>query len=237
VRENPSYALEDQGEIRRLVDENPWATIVSGTGAGLVASHYPVMLDPDRDDLVLLTHVGRPDERIHGLGERDGAAGEVLVIVQGPHGYVSPGWYDADPAVPTWNHVSAHLTCRVEILSPEENLRVLGRLVDRFEDRMPAPRRMEGTAADAAYAARISAGTVGVRLVVTRFVAKAKLSQGKPPHVVERVLHELEHGAEYPNPALAAEMRRAAARAGGAPATGVPADAASARPATAASPK
>jgi transcriptional regulator len=213
VRENPSYALEDVGEIRRLVAENPWATIVSGTGAGLVASHYPVLLDPDRDDLTLLTHVGRPDERIHELGHRDGADGEVLVIVQGPHGYVSPGWYDADPAVPTWNHVSAHLTCRVEILSPEENLRVLGQLVDHFEDRMPEPRRIQGTTPDAAYAARISAGTVGLRLVATRSVAKAKLSQDKPPHVVERVLRELEHGAEYPNPALAAEMRRAAARA------------------------
>jgi transcriptional regulator len=210
VRENPSFALEDVGEIRRLVAENPWATIVSGTGAGLVASHYPVLLDPARDDLTLLTHVGRPDERIHELG-----AADVLVIVQGPHGYVSPGWYDADPAVPTWNHVSAHLTCRVEILAPEENLRVLGQLVDRFEDRMPEPRRMQGTLADAAYAARISAGTVGLRLTATRFVAKAKLSQNKPAHVVERVLHELEHGAEYPNPALAAEMRRAAARAGG----------------------
>ncbi len=164
MRENPPFALEDVAEIRRLVDGNPWATIVSGTGAGLVASHYPVLLDPDRDDLTLLTHVGRPDERIHELGQRDGADGEVLVIVQGPHGYVSPGWYDADPAVPTWNHISAHLTCRVEILSAEENLRVLGQLVDRFEDRMPEPRRMEGTAADAAYAARISAGTVGLRL-------------------------------------------------------------------------
>lgn len=215
MRENPSYALEDVAEIRRLVDENPWATIVSGTGAGLVASHYPVLLDPARDDLTLLTHVGRPDERIHELGQRDAADGEVLVIVQGPHGYVSPGWYDADPAVPTWNHTSAHLTCRVEILSPEENLRVLGQLVDRFEDRMPEPRRMEGTAADAAYAARISAGTVGLRLVVTRFVAKAKLSQDKPAHVVERVLDALEHGAEYTNPALAAEMRRARARAEG----------------------
>jgi transcriptional regulator len=208
VRENPSFALEDVGEIRRLVTENPWATLVSGTGAGLVASHYPVLLDPARDDLTLLTHVGRPDERIHELG-----TAEVLVIVQGPHGYVSPGWYDADPAVPTWNHVSAHLTCRVEVLGPEENLRVLGQLVDRFEDRMPEPRRMAGTAEDAAYAARISAGTVGLRLHATRVVAKAKLSQNKPPHVVERVLHELEHGAEYPNPALAAEMRHAAARA------------------------
>jgi transcriptional regulator len=223
VRGNPSYALEDEGEVRRLVAENPWVTIVSGTGAGLVASHYPVLLDPDRDDLALLTHLGRPDERIHELGQRDGADGEVLVIVQGPHGYVSPGWYDAHPAVPTWNHISAHLTCRVEILSAEENLRVLGQLVDRFEDRMPQPRRIAGTAPDAAYAARISAGTVGVRLVVTRFVAKAKLSQDKPPHVVERVLHELEHGAEYPDPALAAEMRHAAARAASAsPAAAAP---------------
>ncbi len=65
--------------------------------------------------------------RLHGLGES-----EVLVIVQGPHGYISPSWY-AEPAVPTWNFVSAHLSGVPEILTTEENLRVLERLVDHFE--------------------------------------------------------------------------------------------------------
>ena len=74
---------------------------------------------------------------------------------------------------------------------------------------MPEPRLMEGTPANAAYAARISSGTVGFRLTPTKVVAKRKLSQNRPAETVERIIDQLENGPEYTNPALAAEMRRA----------------------------
>ncbi|BDZ46496.1 FMN-binding negative transcriptional regulator [Naasia aerilata] len=204
MRQNPSFTLQDPAELKRLVRENPWVTLVSATPEGMVASHYPVILDEEREELTLLSHVGRPDELLHGLGER-----EVLVIVQGPHGYISPGWYDANPAVPTWNFVVAHLYGVPEILSPEENYRVLGRLVDAFEDALPEPRRMEGDPADAAYAQRISSGTVGFRLTPTRVVAKSKLSQNKPEAVVDTIIEQLEGDGPYAQPQLAGEMRRA----------------------------
>lgn len=207
MRQNPSFVLSDVDEIKRLVRENPWVTMVSNTDAGLVASHYPVILDESSDDLVLLSHVGRPDEQLHELG-----AHELLVIVQGPHGYISPGWYDAKPAVPTWNFVVAHLYGTPELLSDEENLGVLAALVDHFEDRMPEPRRMNGTPENAQYAARIVGGTVGFRLPVTRMVAKSKLSQNRPAETVDRIITELDGDGPYASPALAAEMQRVHAR-------------------------
>jgi len=204
VRQNPSFSLADHEAIKQLVRENPWATLVSSTSAGLVASHYPVVVDESAERLSILTHLGRPDDLVHELGE-----GELLVIVQGPHGYVSPGWYDADPAVPTWNFVTAHLRGVPEILSAEENLRVLEALVDHFEDRMPEPRRMRGTPVDEAFAERIQAGTVGLRLTPTSVTGKAKLSQNKPAHVVATVIEQLEGDGPYAQPALAAAMRAA----------------------------
>ena len=87
-------------------------------------------------------------------------------------------------------------------------LRVLERLVDHFEERMPEPRRLFGTEADAAYAARIVAGTVGFRLRVRRLTAKSKLSQNKPAETVARILVELDGDGPFASPALAAEMRR-----------------------------
>jgi transcriptional regulator len=203
MRHTPHFVLSDVDEVKRLVRENPWATIVSSTAAGIVASHYPVVLedDPaDPDAIVLVSHVGRPDERSHELGEH-----EVMVIVQGPHGYVSPAWYPAEQIVPTWNHVTAHLWGTPEILSAEENYRVLGELVDHFEAVMPEPVSLE---LDEEGARRMALGTVGIRLRVGRFDARAKLSQNKAPEVVDRIVAELEHGEHYAQPALAAEMRR-----------------------------
>jgi transcriptional regulator len=216
VRRTPHFLLEDADEVKRLIRENPWGTFVSSTSNGLVASHYPILLeeptgpepvegltglsDRDADGITIVSHVGRPDEEAHELGRH-----ELLLIVQGPHGYISPGWYDQGDIIPTWNHITAHLYGVPELLSEEENLAVLSRLVDEFESRMPEPRSLELAPE---YSARVARGTVGLRLRVTRFDARAKLSQNKAPHVRRRVLEGLESDGPYASLALAAEMRR-----------------------------
>ena len=203
MRHTPHFVQSDVDEVKRLIREHPWATIVASTAQGIVASHYPVVLEDDPADptaILLVSHVGRPDERSLELG-----TAEVMVVVQGPHGYVSPGWYPAEQIVPTWNHVTAHLWGTPEILSDDENFRVLGELVDHFERVMPEPSSLT---LDEEGSRRVAKGTVGIRLRVTRFDARAKLSQNKAAEVVDRIVHELEHGEHYAQPALAAEMRR-----------------------------
>lgn len=201
MRSTPHFLLNDVHEVKRLIQENPWATIVSSTPGGLVASHYPVVLEDDTGDSIsLVSHVGRPDEKAHELGLH-----EVLVIIQGPHGYISPSWYPEGDIVPTWNHVTAHLWGTPEILSDEENFRVLEQLVDLFESGVAEPRSLR---LDEQGARRIARGTVGLRLRVTRFDARAKLSQNRPQDVVSGIIEHLETGTDYANPSLAMEMRR-----------------------------
>ena len=202
MRHTTEYVQGDVEAVRALVREHPWATVVSFVpGRGLVSSHYPVLLEEDEDGIVLLSHVGRPDERLHELGQH-----EAMVIVYGPQGYVSPSWYDTSPAVPTWNFAVAHLYGVPELLSDEENLQVLDRLVAHFERVLPEPYLMNGTIANSEYAARIVHGTVGFRLRVTRFEAKEKMSQDKPAEVVERVVTALGEPGPYQNVTLAARM-------------------------------
>jgi len=204
MRQNPSFTLAETDAIKRLIRENPWGIMVSDTSSGLVASHYPMLVDETREEISIVSHVGRPDEELHELGRH-----EILVIIQGPNGYVSPGWYDpAKPEVPTWNFVTAHLSGVPEILSDEENWRVLGALVDHFENRMPSPHRMAGTPENEAYARRTMAGTVGFRLTPTKIVAKNKMSQNRPAETVDRIVDELSGDGPYASSALAAEMRR-----------------------------
>ncbi|MFT4188583.1 MAG: FMN-binding negative transcriptional regulator [Aeromicrobium sp.] len=196
MRWTPRYLMTDTAEVKRLVRRHPWATFVSWTANGLVASHYPALVDETADGLVLLTHFGRPDEVAHEAGER-----EMLVIVQGPHDYVSSSWYETGDLAPTWNHVTAHLYGVPKVLSGEETYALLSDLTDRFERDRPGGRSL---AEDEAYARRIAKGAVGLRIPVTRFDARAKLSQNKAPEVRERITSHLDTG----NPALAAEMRR-----------------------------
>ncbi|WP_336648059.1 FMN-binding negative transcriptional regulator [Microbacterium sp. MMO-10] len=204
MRQNPSFAMTDVAELRRIIAANPWATLVGRDENGMTASHYAVLLDPDRDDLTVVGHVGRPDDIVLGLG-----AQELLVVFQGPHGYISPGWYGDVAAVPTWNYVAVHLSGTPELLDAEENLRVLDHLVDHFESRLADPRGMWAPPNDAAFLRRLEAGTIGFRLTPTRVAAKRKLSQNKPDEVIENVILELSGDGVYAEPRLAAEMRRA----------------------------
>lgn len=198
MRPNPAFEVTDPAVVRELVRTNPWATLVSRND-GLVASHYPVLLDEGTEDLTLLTHVGRPDEELHGFG-----AEEVLCIVQGSHGYISPGWYsNPGEEVPTWNFTVAHLYGMPQVLTGEENLRVLTRLVDHFERRLAEPQPL-----DQELGAQLARGTVGVRIPIARFVCKRKLSQNKDEASRRGAIAALREPGPYRHPELADEMER-----------------------------
>ncbi|MFT4286533.1 FMN-binding negative transcriptional regulator [Nocardioides sp.] len=187
-------------DLARLVGAHPWVTLVSATPA-LVVSHLPVVLDPAADQSagpVLLGHLPLADARAHRLGEA-----ETVVVVYGPHGYVSAGWYAGGPYVSTWNYVVAHLHGTLTRLDAAETFGVLELTQERFESVRPEP-----FVVDRAYAERLAPHVVGFRLTPARVEAKAKLSQDKPAEDVAGVLRGLEDSADvHANPALAAAMR------------------------------
>jgi transcriptional regulator len=199
MRPNPLFASDDPNLVRKLVREHPWATLVTQTGAGLAASHYPVLVDEEAPDLTLLTHLGRPDEEVLEIDR-----GEVLVVVQGHHGYISPSWFSAtERMVPTWNFTVAHLHGRPQRLEEAENLEVLTRLVAHFERHLDQPAYL-----DREKATPIAKGTVGLRIPVDRFEMKRKLSQNKDEETRRNTIAALREDGPYRHLLLAEEMER-----------------------------
>ncbi len=200
VRHNPHHATEDPEVVRRMIRENPWGTLVSSNSGELVASHYPVLLDEEAEGLAVLTHVGRPDEVIHGFGDR-----EILLIFEGRNGYISPSWYAPGATrAPTWNFSAAHCYGVPQALDEEENLAVLARLVAHFERQVDEPMLL-----DADWGRPVAQGTVGIRLPITRFISKVKMSQDKDPVTQRQVMAALRAPGPFQNPGLADDMARA----------------------------
>ncbi|MGW6906792.1 FMN-binding negative transcriptional regulator [Streptomyces sp. NPDC054940] len=203
--EQEIFRVEDPGWIRGLARDHPWATLISHTTHhGLVVSHLPVLVDDSPQDIgdavpTLLGHLARTDAEQHELGSH-----EVVVVLQGPHGYISPVWYEETPHVPTWNFTVLHVHGRPEVLDPADTYDVLSATVDHFEDRLPEPWRLDRVEA---YAHRIAAAVTGFRLPATRVTAKAKLSQDEREEVVLRLARALESGRPYARPELARAMR------------------------------
>ncbi|RDG30835.1 FMN-binding negative transcriptional regulator [Streptomyces corynorhini] len=196
------FAVTDPERIRDLIRTHAWATLISHVpDRGMTVSHLPVLVADGGpgDALVLTGHLARTDAEEHQLGAHD-----VVLVFQGPHGYLSPVWYEATPHVPTWNFVVAHVHGRPVVLGPEHTYGVLTDTVDHFEGRFPEPWRLERVDA---YAHRIAAAVTGFTLTAARVTAKAKLSQDESDEVVHRVVAALTADQPYAHPQLARAMR------------------------------
>ena len=199
MRHNPRHASTDEQVARQIIADHPWAMLVSQRDGVPVASHYPVLLD-ESDDLALVTHVGRPDDRLH-----DFESGQVLVVFQGAHGYVSPSWYVPGTSIaPTWNFSAVHCWGTPQVLDAEDNLAVLQRLTAHFEQHVDEPMWLDPVAA-----APVARGTVGLRIPVERYTCKVKMSQDKDAVSVQNVIDRLRTPGPYQQPQLADDMERA----------------------------
>jgi predicted FMN-binding regulatory protein PaiB len=103
--ERAEYAMTSMQDVRRLIRNHGWAVLVVGRSGDLQAAHVPCLLDPVHDargaaeQLVIIGHTARADPVVSAL--RSGQ--QVLLVFQGPNGYISPAWYGEGPSPPTWN--------------------------------------------------------------------------------------------------------------------------------------
>jgi transcriptional regulator len=206
--ERAEYAMASTEDVRRLIREHGWALLVVRSSGDLLAAHVPCLLDPVHDaggageQLVIIGHTARADPVVPALL----AGHAVLLVFQGPNGYVSPAWYGEGPSPPTWNFTAVHVRGIPEVLEGGEAFSVLERTVERFEAARDDPWELRGDAL--AYARRLAGETAAFRVRSAAVQAKAKLSQDKPRRIQDRVIAALEEGGPYRNAQLAAEMRR-----------------------------
>src|SRR5262245_50441328 len=124
------FAEDDPARIASLIDAHEFATLFTGGEEGPFATHLPLLLDPSRGERgALIGHVARANPHWRRFDGR-----QALAVFAGPHAYVSPRWYKAAPAVPTWNYVAVHATGRVRAVEDPAALRaILDRLAARHE--------------------------------------------------------------------------------------------------------
>jgi transcriptional regulator len=154
------------------------ATLVTLTADGLIASHVPMLLDPDPAPYgTLIGHVARPNPQARG------AIGEALAIFQGQEAYITPSWYATKRAtgkvVPTWNYVVIHAYGTVEFFDGRARLRdVVARLTEREETPRAEPWAVTDAPAD--FIEGMLKGIIGFALPITRLQGKWKMSQNRP---------------------------------------------------------
>jgi len=191
----------DPARLDALLDAHPFVTLVTVRDGAPDASHVPVLARREDGNLVLEGHWARANPQAH-------AGEDVLVLVQGPHAYLSAGWYPDKgerARVPTWNYVVAHLRGRFERFDDEDALGdLVARTALRFETGAGGDWRYDHT--DPRERAQLR-GIVGFRVRVHTAELTRKLSQNHPEANRAAVVEALQCRPGDDGHAIAALMR------------------------------
>jgi transcriptional regulator len=202
----PAFTETREEILVAHIEEHDFGLLVTQGNAGLIASQIPFLIARRDDKLYLEGHIARANPQ---GGDFDGSD-EALAIFAGPHAYVSPSWYRAGPAVPTWNYATVHAYGAARRIDDADWLRdLVDRLSRRHEAREATPWRMEGLPEP--YVASMLTGIVGVEIAVSRLEGKFKLSQNRPAADRPRIVAALEQRGDADSRALAQLMRESEA--------------------------
>jgi transcriptional regulator len=167
------------------------ATLITLTSDGLIASHVPLLLDPEPAPYgTLLGHLASPNPQ--GRGAVPGT--EALAIFHGPDAYITPSWYETKrqtgKVVPTWNYVAVHAYGPISFFDDRTRLReIVTRLTDRQEQVRAQPWAVTDAPDD--FIETMLRGIVGFVIPITRLEGKRKMSQNRPAHDVAGVVDGL----------------------------------------------
>jgi transcriptional regulator len=188
------FRVEDRAAALAFMRANPFAILVSSTADGPFATHLPVVIREDDQQLVLRGHVAKANPHWHYLDQQP----ECLTIFHGPHAYVSPTNYDTKENVPTWNYGAVHVYGNARTYSaPEDLLGMLHDLIPTFE----AAYAEQWASFSEAYRSRILSHIVGFEITVTKLEAKFKLSQNRTRNEQQHVIDSL---SKSPDSAISA---------------------------------
>jgi transcriptional regulator len=188
----PSQFSETRVEVlHELIRAHPFGVVVTLTDAGLEANHVPFVLEPSPQPLgTLRGHVARANP----LWREFQPEIEALAIFQGPHAYVSPGWYptkqETGKVVPTWNYAVVHARGPLRVVEDAGWLRdQIEALTDQQESVREEPWQVADAPAD--FIDRMMGAIVGIEIPVNSLVGKWKVSQNRPAKDREGVIDGL----------------------------------------------
>ena len=196
----PYNRVEDRRELVDFMRANNFALLVTATAGVPLASHLPVTVADGAGGIVIQSHMARPNAQWKEFFDD-----EVLVVFSGPHGYISPRWYEASERVPTWNYAAVHAYGTARVTADKAAKHAAQRALVAALDPEWLPKF---DALRAEYIESMLEGIVAFDVAVTRLETRWKLSQNRGRREQELIAAALDKGADPQLKALAALTRK-----------------------------
>ncbi|MBP6797665.1 MAG: FMN-binding negative transcriptional regulator [Luteimonas sp.] len=197
----PRFAERTRADTADVARANPLAWLTSFVDGRHLASPLPLVPVVGGDGAVesFIGHIARANPQRAMLE----AEPRALVLLMGPHGYVSPSWMRDRSQAPTWNFASTSFSVEVRMKPGRDAAHAaISLLVEAMEARRPSRWRIEEMGE---RYERLLAGVVAFEATVVDTRARFKLGQDERDDVYADILQGLSaHG----NAPLVEWMRR-----------------------------
>lgn len=199
---NPQrFKSTDPNEAFDLMDQNPFATVMTVVDDKPFVSHLPLTPKKMGNEIELIGHLARANPHWKSF-----ANSQVTAIFHGAHTYVTPMWY-AKNDVPTWNYLAVHVTGQIEMIESYEGIvECLKELTAHVERHWPSgweffiPEDLVGEV--------LPKNIVGFRIKIDEINFKKKLNQSQGPADRAGVLKGLESRSDDNSRAILNEMKK-----------------------------
>ena len=174
-----AFAENHTATLHEQMQATPLPVLITHGSQGLIASHVPLLLNPDEGAHgTLYGHLARANPQWQALAE----GAEALVIFAGEQAYISPSFYPSKAvdgkSVPTWNYLAVHAYGQAEVFDdPERLLALVSRLSSKHEANRPDPWAVSDAPRD--YIDSMLKAIVGFSMPLSRLIGKRKLSQNR----------------------------------------------------------
>ena len=194
------YKQTDLSEIKNFLIQHSFGILVNQVEGKPWATHIPLELDKDKNGKdILIGHISRANPQAKNLELTD----NVLCIFNGPHAYISSSWYKEEE-VPTWNYIAVHIYGKLQILTEEEVMASLYKLVDKYEKNSKKPISLNDMSEKTLRQVK---GVVGFQISIDEIQATYKLSQTRPEDQ-SKIISELEKTNETNALKIAKAMKK-----------------------------
>jgi transcriptional regulator len=180
-----AFLQTDKATVLEVLDKYGFGIVVSNSEGELLATHIPLLFKAVQGQDYLYGHMARNNDQWKSFSPDQ----KIMVIFSGPHGYISPTWYESKLTVPTWDHISVHVYGYPELIPDLGQVKdLLTQTTDHYEKYNGTQWKFE---LPEEFSQKLMGTIVAFRLKVVDIQAQFKLSQNRNAEDKAKVIRAL----------------------------------------------
>jgi len=197
----PHFTETNEDVVFEFMQQNSFVNIVGSDGEYPVATHVPVSIKKEGEQIILTGHIMKHTSHYKAFAENE----NVLVIFNGPHCYVSASWYVKKEVASTWNYMDVQARGKIKFYDTERTKEIIRDLTNHYEpeesdaafDKLPPE-----------YVVRLVRAIIGFTIEISSIENVFKLSQNRDIQSRKNIIEKLSASTDAGANAIAVEMKK-----------------------------